>query len=249
MKSPAIAAEHAACADRPVAGNEERHGVRADRRACGSNRLMCATSSRIRQMAHSLYTPSVRKAFYPIALLVMTTACTSGEPIPTLEQWRSIPDFRRSELLSSWSYDERARPLIEAVAADFMEVYGHLPGVRGTGVSIHHGGFWMVELDRAFIVDLRNIPSAHLSVGVHSAVAIADVPPEFQTGGDRSAYMWAPPRYEAYVDRDADEIRARLGDSDMTREEMLHALIGVPFDEFVAFTEDGIRNGFIKDYR
>ena len=78
---------------------------------------------------------------------------------------------------------------------------------------------------------------------------MADVPYEFQTGADRSAYMWAPPRYEAYVDREADEIRARLGDPDMTREEMLHALIGIPFDEFVALTEEGIRKGFIKDYR
>ena len=111
-----------------------------------------------------------------IALVVMTTACTGGEPIPTLEQWRSIPDSRREELLSSWSYDEVARSLIEAVAVDFMKVYGHLPGIRGADVSIHHGGTWMVEVDRAFIIDKRKIPSAHLSVFVHKAVAMADSP-------------------------------------------------------------------------
>jgi hypothetical protein len=107
----------------------------------------------------------------------------------------------------------------------------------------------MVELERAFIVDMRRIPSAHLSVPVHRAVAMAEVPTEFQVGADRSAYRWAPPRYEAYVDRAANDIRSRLGDPDMTREEMLHALIGIPFDEFVALTEEAIRKGFIKDYR
>jgi hypothetical protein len=44
-----------------------------------------------------------------------------GEPIPTLAQWRSIPDLRRGEMLSTWSYVESARPLIEVIAADFMK--------------------------------------------------------------------------------------------------------------------------------
>ena len=30
---------------------------------------------------------------------------------------------------------------------------------------------------------------------------------------------------------------------------MLHALLGIPFDEFVSLTEESIRKGFIKDYR
>lgn len=104
-------------------------------------------------------------------------------------------------------------------------------------------------LDRAFIVDLREIPSAHLSVPVHRGVAGEDIPAEFQTGADRGAYPWVPPRYETYEVREADEIRSRLGDPHMTHEEMLHALIGIPFDELVAHTEEGIREGFIKDYR
>lgn len=60
--------------------------------------------------------------------------------IPTLEEWRAIPDLRRCEMLSSWSYQERAQPLIDAVVADFMNMYGHVPGIRGAGVSIQQGG-------------------------------------------------------------------------------------------------------------
>lgn len=47
------------------------------------------------------------------------------------------------------------------------------------------------------------------------------MPPEFNVQGE--GYVWAHQRYEAFADRAAGEIKAKLGKPDMSREEMLNA--------------------------
>jgi hypothetical protein len=61
-------------------------------------------------------------------------------------------------------------------------------------------------------------------------------------------YAWSPPNFERFVDRCANEIRQRLSNPTMSRAEMLHALIGTPFEEFVAHCRESVKKGFIPPF-
>jgi hypothetical protein len=67
---------------------------------------------------------------------------------------------------------------------------------------------------------------------VHASV-LNPLPREFQDGMRMHDYVWAPAHYEQFVDRCPDQIRAELGRADMTRDEMLSALVGMAFEKYV----------------
>ena len=56
------------------------------------------------------------------------------------------------------------------------------------------------------------------------------VPDGFEVYPD---YVWAPENYLAYVDAHSNEIKRALDSHSMVREEMLHALVGMPFDDWI----------------
>ncbi|HAW51554.1 MAG TPA: hypothetical protein DCX54_04375, partial [Flavobacteriales bacterium] len=80
-----------------------------------------------------------------------------------------------------------------------------------------------------------------------------DLPEEFQI--DREAvdwhkreYVWAPERFEKYVDRCGDEIKKALGDPDMTREDMLNALCFGDFQKHKKKVNSLISQGKLPTY-
>lgn len=100
-------------------------------------------------------------------------------------------------------------------------------GLQIFGLGVNHGGIWAIATSAPLIFDRRGLPSYYLGVHVKWNIA-SPLPTEFQNG-----YAWAPEHYERFVNRCAQEIRETLAKPDMTREEMLHALIGHPFEEHV----------------
>src|SRR4029078_6813166 len=85
----------------------------------------------------------------------------------------------------------------------------------------------VIDISRPLLFDNRQLPKSFEGLEV-KAIVSGDLPVEFvidRTRPDwqKKDYVWAPERFEHYVDRCADEIKEKLGDPKMTREEMLSA--------------------------
>ena len=113
--------------------------------------------------------------------------------------------------------------------------------------GIYHGGEWVIDVRYPFIFDRRTLPEHHLGVRLHK-LSQPPLPPEFANQHYPDGYVWSPPNFERFVDRCANEIRQRLGKPTMSRAEMLHALVGTPFEEFVARCREWVKKGSIPPF-
>jgi hypothetical protein len=137
--------------------------------------------------------------------------------------------------------------LVERVCADFREKYGSIPNLEIGGPGVYHGGTWVISVRHPFVFDRRRVPSYHLGIQIRTWSG-ADLPTEFRDGTRRHDYVWAPPHYEQFVDRCAQDIRTQLGRPDMSRYEILSALVGRPFDDFVDSCKNSVREGKIASF-
>lgn len=164
----------------------------------------------------------------------------SGRSLPSFEEWLTLDNRARLLILDEFPYDEAARPLIQRVADDFREKYRHLDIVV-RGVGSYHGGSWVISVQHDFIFDRRLLPSMHLGVWVHTSNT--STPEEFS-----GPYIWSPPNYERFVDRHTGQIRRKLGAPQMSRQEMLSALVGRPWEQFVESCRESVRKGQIPPF-
>ena len=148
--------------------------------------------------------------------------------LPSLEVWKSLGESERSAHIAAWNPDSSdGHPLLDEIAADFANEYGQLSGLTITGLGNLHGQTVLGVVHR-FVFDLRQLPEYYLGLPVHrSTEHLPDDFAAFET------YVWAPENYVRFVERNADSIRAQLGDERMSNDEMLHALIGKPLDAWV----------------
>lgn len=150
--------------------------------------------------------------------------------------------------MERWNpYGGQGFALVEEVTADFRSKYGHLPRLQINGPGVYHGGQWVIALQHPFVFDRRTIPNVHLGIRVQPSF-VGDVPREFADATRQHSYVWAPPHYEQFVDRAAGEIRAQLGNAGMSRTEMLSALAGMPFSEWVELCRAWVRAGTMEPF-
>lgn len=146
----------------------------------------------------------------------------------TLDQWRQLDEAKRRKLAKLWPLPD-GPPLEEPpwhdIEADFRRAYPRLD-VRGFG-NVH--GSTMLVVMQPFIFDKRDTPSWHLGVPIRY-VLTEDVPTGFKIN---RKYVWAPENYLNFVDQHSDLIREKLNDPSLSREDMLEALIGMPFDDWI----------------
>ncbi len=125
---------------------------------------------------------------------------------------------------------------------NFKERYKHLEkkGLRILGIKLIDPvkKTHVIEISRPIIFDSRLIPDRYEGLKIKRRIH-GPLPEEFQI--DRNSvdwhkreYVWAPERFEIYVDREDVKIRKALGDPDMTREGMLNAIC---FGNFQAHKE------------
>jgi hypothetical protein len=93
------------------------------------------------------------------------------------------------------------------------------------------------DSNHPFVFDRRLLPTSHLGIGVRALIG-GELPPEFQDGQRRYGYVWAPPHYEQFVDRCAEEIRRQLGRPDMS----------MPFEQFRELCRQSVRDGRIAPF-
>jgi hypothetical protein len=86
----------------------------------------------------------------------------------------------------------------------------------------------VIDVSRPLIFDNRLLPKSFEGLDVKTIIH-GDLPTEFKidrTKPDwqKKEYIWAPERFENFVDRCGPEIKKQLGNLNMTRDEMLSAL-------------------------
>jgi len=173
---------------------------------------------------------------------------TASKPVPTFEEWLELTDSERAQIQGGWNvYGGEGAEIVTRASDDFRAKFGHLPGLSVAGPGVYHGGAWVIAAMHPFIFDRRTIPGSHLGIGVHASTG-PELPREFQEFTRKHEYVWAPPHYEAFVDSNAAQIRQQLGNPGMSREEMLSALVGQPFDRFVQFCRESVSAGRIKPF-
>ena len=138
----------------------------------------------------------------------------------------------------------------------FEKKFGHLKkkGLRINGLKMidpkrkKH----VIDVSRPLIFDNRLLPKSFEGLDV-KAIIHGDLPTEFKIDRtipdwQKKVYIWAPERFEHFVDRCYTEIKKQLGNLNMTRDEMLSALC---FGDYVAHkekTEQLVKEGKLPGY-
>ena len=168
--------------------------------------------------------------------------------LPSLDAWIELPEDERTRRMAAFNaYVGEGAELVSQISARLREQLKHLREVAVDDGGIYHGGSWTIGVSHPFIFDRRLIPERYLGVEVRAG-ARSPLPPEFEGQARPNGYVWSPPNFERFVDRCASEIGQRLGQPNMTREEMLHALIGRPFEEHVSICRRSVTEGVIPPF-
>ncbi len=172
----------------------------------------------------SLVRVSARAAL--LVAVVLSAMAEDGTEM-TIDEWIALSDQERGRIAREWSpYDTSGiDQLLNDIANEFRKKH---PRLNFQGLGNVHGSLELV-VKHPFIFDNRLIPSSFLGLPVRASLS-EPLPDDFEVF---SGYVWAPENYANFVDNHVDEIRRTLGNPEMSRDEMLNALIGMPFEEWV----------------
>jgi hypothetical protein len=138
----------------------------------------------------------------------------------------------------------------------FEEKFGHLSkkGLRINGLAETNAEkrTKVISVAKPLVFDSRLIPKKFEGLSVKRTI-YGDLPNEFGVDKQnkewfKKNYIWAPERFEKYVDNNADEIKKQLGYNDMNRDEMLDALCFGDFEAHREKCDKMIKEGRIPTY-
>ena len=95
----------------------------------------------------------------------------------------------------------------------------------------------VIKISRPLVFDNRQLPKKFEGLDVKTNIQMKEeMPTEFKVNRAtpdwfKKEYIWAPERFEKFVERCADDIKKDLGNPNMTRKEMLDALCFGDFKE------------------
>ena len=121
----------------------------------------------------------------------------------------------------------------DTILAEFRKQYGHLEakGLEICCIANLIADHYVISVSHPFIFDRRSLPKSFMGLDVRGGTNENELPKEFQVYDQNSEYIWAYQRFERYVDAHSDLIRRTLGDSTMSRADMLDALCFGNFEE------------------
>lgn len=170
--------------------------------------------------------------------------------IPEWSDWLKMTEAERIKCKETWdAYKNEGQDIVEKVIAKFKEEYCHTLGLEILGKGICHGGTWVISVGYPFVFDKRKVPNSFLGIDVRATISNESLPEEFQVGDAKKEYIWAPERYEKFVDKYMGKIRRELGDPNMDKTEMLNALCGKDFNEYVQQCKEWEKKGIIPSYQ
>ena len=111
----------------------------------------------------------------------------------------------------------------------------------------------VISISRPFIFDNRNLPKKYETLEIKSKIQ-GELPDEFiinrsNPDWQKEEFVWAPERFERFVDRCSEEIRKKLDQPEMTRSEMLDALCFGNFEDHKAKCEVMVKEGKIPAFK
>ena len=110
----------------------------------------------------------------------------------------------------------------------------------------------VICISKPLIFDSRLIPDKFEGLRIKRTIH-GKLPKEFKVrkpdnDGQMLDYIWAPERFELFIDRNMEEIREKLGKAEMQRDEILDALCFGNFEAHKLKCERLIRDGKIPEY-
>jgi hypothetical protein len=138
----------------------------------------------------------------------------------------------------------------------FEKKYAHLKklGLRfnGLGFADARKRVHVIQVTRPFMFDSRLIPKSFEGMAVKSKIE-GVLPEEFIIDRNvedwqKREYAWSPERFEMFVDRCSSEIKEKLNNPAMSRDEMLSALCFGNFEAHKMKCDQLIKEGKIPAF-
>lgn len=136
------------------------------------------------------------------------------------------------------------------ILKSFETKYGSLKkkGLRIEGLSMidpkrkKH----VIMISKPFLFDNRQLPKTYEGLDIKSKIE-GTLPEEFkiEKSAVKKDYLWAPSKFEKFVDCCADDIKKQFGNPNMSRAEMLDALAFGSFEDHKKKTLNLIKEGKI----
>ncbi len=108
----------------------------------------------------------------------------------------------------------------------------------------------VIMISKPFIFDNRQLPKTYEGLDIKAKIE-GGLPKEFLVKKDavKKEYVWAPIKFEKYVDRCTEEIRKQFGNPLMSRQEMLDALAFGNFEEHKRKSIQMMKDGKIPPFK
>jgi hypothetical protein len=108
----------------------------------------------------------------------------------------------------------------------------------------------VINISKPFLFDNRLLPKTYEGLEIKSKIE-GGLPEEFkiQKESPVKEYLWAPNKFEKYVDRCADEIKKQFGNPEMSRNEMLDALAFGSFEDHIKKSTILMKEGKIPAFK
>lgn len=108
----------------------------------------------------------------------------------------------------------------------------------------------VIMVSKPFMFDNRQLPKTYEGLDIKSKIE-GNLPKEFAIKKDsnKKEYVWAPNKFEKYVDRCSEEIRKELGNPAMSRQDMLDALAFGNFEEHKKKSLQMMKEGKIPPFK
>ncbi len=144
------------------------------------------------------------------------------------------------------------------ILKSFESKYGHLKKkgltIEGLAMVDPKKKKHVIKISRPLVFDNRLLPKKFEGLDIKTNIKMTDdMPTEFMV--DRSKpewfklqYIWAPERFQKYVDRCEKEIKAQLNAPQLTKEEVLDALCFGNFEEHKQKSMQLIKEGKLPAY-
>lgn len=90
----------------------------------------------------------------------------------------------------------------------------------------------VIMISKPFLFDNRQLPKTYEGLEIKSKIE-GSLPDEFKLEKEalKKDYVWAPSRFEKFVDRCSEDIKKQFGNPDMSRKDMLDALAFGNFED------------------
>jgi hypothetical protein len=108
----------------------------------------------------------------------------------------------------------------------------------------------VIMVSKPFMFDNRQLPKTYEGLDIKGKIE-GDLPKEFAIKKDavKKEYVWAPNRFEKYVDRCGEEIRKTFNNPTMSRQDMLDALAFGNFEEHKKKSVQMMKDGKIPPFK